>query len=225
MGAKDGRSRGRYVPVRRRNSPWGAIALALLAGVALIRNGAEEAAGPPQPAAEAATAGRTAGAAGTSPSAAPPALPASTPARVKIPAIRVDAPLTALGLEPDGWIQSPPASDKNLAGWFKDAVTPGEQGTAVVVGHVDNAAGPVVFYNLGALKKGNHVEAVRQDGRTAVFEIYGIEVFEKRNFPAERVYADTGRPEIRVITCGGRFARGSGYNGNVVVFGRLIQVR
>ncbi|MER5970457.1 class F sortase [Streptomyces sp. NPDC002055] len=225
MGAKDrrGRVRGRYTPVRSRPSPWGAIALVLLAGVALIRNGAEEAGGPPQPAAESAAVGRTVpGAAG--PAAVTP-LPASTPARVKVPTIRVDAPLMEVGLDAEGGIASPPAADKNLAGWFKDAVTPGEQGTAVVVGHVDNASGPAVFYSLGALKKGHRVEAVRQDGRTAVFEIYGIEVFEKRNFPAERVYGDTGQPELRVITCGGGYSKGQGYNGNVVVFAKLVEVR
>lgn len=69
------------------------------------------------------------------------------------------------------------------------------------------------------------MEVLRKDGKTAVFEIYGIEVFEKNNFPGDRVYGNTGTPEIRVITCGGGFSKQNGYDGNVVVFARLIEVR
>jgi sortase (surface protein transpeptidase) len=130
-----------------------------------------------------------------------------------------------VGLDSDGWVAAPPPDDPNLAGWFTGAVSPGENGTAVVVGHVDNTKGPAVFYGLGALKKGNHVEVRRKDGKTAVFEIYGIEVFDKANFPGDRVYGSTGRPELRVITCGGGFTKRDGYSGNVVVFARLTGVR
>jgi hypothetical protein len=95
----------------------------------------------------------------------------------------------------------------------------------VIVGHVDNKQGPAVFYGLGGLKKGNRVEVRRSDGKTAVFEIYGIEVYEKTNFPGDRVYGNTGTPELRVITCGGGFSKGNGYAGNVVAFARMVEVR
>ncbi|MFD5257990.1 class F sortase [Streptomyces bobili] len=207
----------------KKRAPWGVIALVLLTGLALIRNGSGEFdAGPPQPASAAAADARTAlGTLGG----AVQALPFSEPDRVRIPAIRVDAPVMQVGLDTDGWVGAPPAEDPNLAGWFTGAVSPGEKGTAVVVGHVDNTQGPAVFYGLGALKKGNHVEVARRDGKTAVFEIYGVEVFEKNNFPGDRVYASKGSPELRVITCGGGFSKANGYDGNVVAFARLIEVR
>ncbi|MFG2193447.1 class F sortase [Streptomyces sp. NPDC048639] len=229
MFSKKGSGRGAYAPERKKRSPWGLIILALLIGVALIRNGAAQESGPPQPTSESAADSRTAAspAPATSAPQKPPPEPlgASVPSRVVIPAIRINAPLTQVGLDPEGWVASPPATEKNLAGWYKDAVSPGEKGTAVIVGHVDNKTGPVVFYNLGALRKGHKVEVVRQDGRTAVFEIYGIEVFDKQKFPAERVYGDTGKPELRVITCGGGFSKAKGYTGNVVVFARMTDVR
>ncbi|GHD24854.1 class F sortase [Streptomyces galbus] len=208
----------------RKRAPWGVIALVLLTGLALIRNGSGEFdAGPPQPAPAAAADSRTA------PDAAfghaPAALPFSLVDRIRIPAIRVDAPVMPVGLDADGWVGAPPPEDPNLAGWFTGAVSPGEKGTAVVVGHVDNTQGPAVFYGLGALKKGHRVEVVRQDGRTAVFEIYGVEVFAKNDFPGDRVYASKGEPELRVITCGGGFSKAHGYDGNVVVFARLAEVR
>ncbi|MFF0666738.1 class F sortase [Streptomyces tendae] len=205
---------------RRKRAPWGVIALVLLTGLALIRNGSGEFdVGPPQPASAAASDTRAAAASGVTP------LPYSVPDRVSIPAIQVDAPVMGVGLDADGWVDAPPPEDPNLAGWFTGAVAPGEKGTAVVVGHVDNEQGPAVFYGLGALKKGNKVEVHRQDGKTAVFEIYGIEVFEKNNFPGDRVYGSKGSAELRVITCGGGFTKQNGYDGNVVTFARLVEVR
>ncbi|MEI5103053.1 class F sortase [Streptomyces sp. PmtG] len=197
------------------------MALVLLTGLALIRNGSGEFdVGPPQPA--------QAAAADRAPSAqrgAPAPLTFSSASRVRVKALRVDAPVMPVGLDAEGWVDAPPPEDPNLAGWFTGAVSPGEKGTAVVVGHVDNQRGPAVFYGLGSLKKGNRVEILRSDRRTAVFEIYGIEVFAKNDFPGDRVYGDTGVPELRVITCGGGFSKQNGYDGNVVVFARLVQVR
>ncbi|NJP48647.1 class F sortase [Streptomyces sp. SBST2-5] len=207
----------------RKRAPWGVIALVLLTGLALIRNGSGEFdEGPPQPASAAAADTRS-GAAVTLGTAAP--LPFAVPDRVRIPAINVDAPMIPVGLDAEGWVDAPPPEDPNLAGWFSGAVTPGEKGTAVVVGHVDNQQGPAVFYGLGALNKGQRVEIARRDGKTAVFEIYGVEVFAKNSFPGERVYASKGAPELRVITCGGGFTPQEGYDGNVVVFARLVEVR
>ncbi|WP_077796474.1 class F sortase [Streptomyces sp. JHA26] len=209
---------------RRRRAPWGVIALVLLTGLALIRNGSGEFdVGPPQPAPAAASDTRVAGGDGTVAGLAP--LAYAVPDRVRIPAIQVDAPIMPVGLDADGWVGAPPPEEPNLAGWFTGAVSPGEKGTAVVVGHVDNTQGPAVFYGLGALKKGNKVEVSRQDGKTAVFEIYGIEVFAKDDFPGDRVYASKGGPELRVITCGGGFTKQNGYDGNVVAFARLVEVR
>ncbi|MFF4151958.1 class F sortase [Streptomyces sp. NPDC001651] len=207
---------------RRTRAPWGVIALVLLTGLALIRNGSGEFdVGPPQPASAAAADSHLPGR--LAKSVRP--LPYAMPNRVRIPGIQVDAPIIPVGLDADGWVAAPPPEDPNLAGWFTGSVTPGEKGTAVVVGHVDNTQGPAVFYGLGSLEKGKRVEIAREDSKTAVFQIYGIEVFEKNDFPGDRVYASKGTAELRVITCGGGFTKQSGYDGNVVVFAGLVEVR
>ncbi|QLJ03584.1 class F sortase [Streptomyces sp. NEAU-sy36] len=207
---------------RRRRAPWGVMALLLLSGLALLRNGSGEFdVGPPQPASAAAPDTRAPGT--PAPTGLVP-LGFSAVDRVRIPAIDVDAPVTPVGLDASGAVSAPPPDDPDLAGWFTGAVSPGEKGTAVVVGHVDNKQGPAVFYGLGALRKGNRVDVLRKDGRTAVFEVYGVEVFSKSNFPGDRVYGSKGAPELRVITCGGDFSKQGGYEGNVVVFARLVAV-
>ncbi len=205
----------------KKTVPWGVMALVLLTGLAFVRHGSGEfGMGPPQPASAAAPNGH-----GSAVIGAPDPLPYSVVQRVRIPAIQVDAPVVPVALDMSGWVDAPPPENPDLAGWFSGAVSPGEKGTAVIVGHVDNSQGPAVFYGLGALRKGNRVEVQRQDGKVAVFEVYGNEVFAKSDFPGDRVYGNKGAPELRVITCGGGFSRENGYAGNVVVFARMVEVR
>ncbi|GAA2569524.1 MULTISPECIES: class F sortase [Streptomyces] len=195
--------------------------VALCSGAGLLLGGGRTGS-PPQPSAAQSGTGR---ADRTGGAAAAAALPPSPPDRVRIPAIGVDAPLTGLGLTGSGSLDVPPAEKKNLAGWYEAGTTPGETGTAIVAGHVDNAEGPAVFYRLGALAKGSTVEVDRRDGGVAVFTVDAVEVYATDAFPDEKVYGAADRPELRVITCGGPYSRSTGYQGNVVVFAHLTGSR
>ncbi|MFF6986009.1 class F sortase [Streptomyces sp. NPDC010273] len=197
------------------NTAIGAVTVvALCTGAWLLANGSETNA-PPQPSAAEARPDPVAGRTAARP------LPPSPPDRIRIPAIRVDAPLMGLKLTTTGSLDVPPAAKKNLAGWYEAGTTPGETGTAIVAGHVDNADGPAVFYDLGALKKGNTVELDRLDGSVALFTVDAVEVYQASRFPDQKVYGASRRPELRVITCGGGYSRATGYQGNVVVFAHL----
>ncbi|MFD5409136.1 class F sortase [Streptomyces nojiriensis] len=211
----------------RKRSPWGVLALVMLTGLAMVRNGVNIGDGPPQPTAASAVAVTADQLPADPPT--PPAdmevLEHSSVQRIRIPTINVDAPVMTVGLDAEGWIDAPPPQDRNLAGWYLNGISPGQRGSAVIVGHVDNAQGPAVFYGLGSVKPGNHIEVERYDGRTAVFEVYGVEVFSKEAFPGARVYGDTGHAELRVITCGGGYSKARGYDGNVVVFARMVESR
>ncbi|MGW0117002.1 class F sortase [Streptomyces sp. NPDC003327] len=203
-----------------RTKGWG-IAVAACVGLWLVQNGSQDVTPPVPTAAQAFAAGPS-----VHTDAAADPLPPSEPVRLRIPETDVDTPMTGLGLAANGSLDVPPAGDRNLAGWYEDGTTPGAKGTAIVAGHVDNADGPAVFYTLGALKKGHRIEVDRKDGRTAVFTIDAVEVYENDEFPDEKVYGERDRAEIRVITCGGGFSKkGGGYQGNVVAFGHLIGVR
>ncbi|MET3983689.1 class F sortase [Streptomyces sp. PvR034] len=196
----------------------GLVALTACVGIWLVTSGSAEPVHPPRPS--------PADALATTPrvrAAAP--LPGSPPRRIRIPAIRVDAPLTGLDLEADGSLAAPPPARRDLAGWYRDGTTPGAVGTAVIAGHVDTATGPAVFYRLGALRRGALIEVTREDGRTAVFTVHAVEVYDAGAFPDRLVYGPSPRAELRVITCGGRFSPRTGYQGNVVVFAHLTDVR
>ncbi|MER5460068.1 class F sortase [Streptomyces sp. NPDC002668] len=207
-----------------RRGAWFTVVCVLLLGLFFLRNGTTQVAdGPPQPGS--AVAVRHATADPLPPAPAPAPVPHSAPQRITVPSVKVDAPLIEVGLDADGWVEPPPLENRNLAGWYRESVSPGERGTSVIVGHVDNKAGPAVFYELGALERGSRIEIPREDGRRAVFAVYDVEVFAKKEFPAARVYADGPEPELRVITCGGDYTEKTGYDGNVVVFARLVELR
>ncbi|WP_354644939.1 class F sortase [Kitasatospora camelliae] len=152
-----------------------------------------------------------------------PSLPPSPPTRIRIPALGVDAPVTGLALDPDGHLEPPPPAEPNLAGWYRAGTTPGQRGTAVMAGHVDTRQGPAVFYRLGDLRRGDHLEVTRQDGSSAHFTVDAVETYRRSDFPDHTVYAAAPDAQLRLITCGGGYREPEGYDGNVVVFAHLVR--
>ncbi len=155
----------------------------------------------------------------------PRPLPPSRATRLVVPYLDIDAPVMGLRLGSDRRLPAPPDDDSNLVGWYEGGPAPGLRGTAVAVGHLDTDRGPAVFAGLTELKRGRVVEVRRADRRTAVYTVDAVKSYEKAHFPNEEVYGDRGRPELRLITCGGDYDRRKGYLGNIVVYAHLTAVR
>ena len=153
-----------------------------------------------------------------------PRLRQSPPVSVAIPAIGVQSNLLRLGRNEDGTMQVPDLNTQaNLAAWYKYSVTPGQIGTAVIEGHVDSYEGPAVFFRLGALKPGNHIDVTLADGVTAVFRVTGVREYVKAEYPANIIYGPSDYAALRLITCGGTFDSTTGhYLSSVVVFASLV---
>ena len=152
-----------------------------------------------------------------------PALERSLPVSVDIPAIGVSSSLLSLGLNQDGTIQVPPlTSAADEAAWYKYSATPGQRGTSVIEGHLDTDQGPAVFFRLGALRPGNHINVTLADGITAVFRVTGVREYAKSDFPAKTIYGGSGYAALHLITCGGDFDYASHhYLSSTVVFATL----
>ncbi len=155
------------------------------------------------------------------PGAAARALGRSVPVRLEIPAIGVDTPVMRLGLAPDGGVEVPPVTADDRAGWYRHSPTPGQRGPSVILGHVTvGAHGDGVFRHLARLRRGDRITARLENGTTAEFAVGPVRTVARDDFPTEAVYGDTGRPELRLITCGGP-RQGDGYRDNVIVFAAL----
>ena len=122
-----------------------------------------------------------------------------------------------LGVDAAGQLEVP--STEAEIGWWADGPRPGEAGAAILVGHVDLDGRAGVFAKLAQARIGAIV--VVDSGRDEApvrFRVTRVDRYAKAQFPTDVVYRPADGPELRLITCGGRFDPRSGhYEDNVVV--------
>jgi sortase (surface protein transpeptidase) len=161
------------------------------------------------------------------PSASSTTLPASPPTRLDIPSLGVHHTLIRLGLNADHTLRVPPLSDVATPSWYTGSPAPGQNGPAVILGHVDSAtAGAGVFYRLGDLRPGDTISITRADHSIVDFTTTAIGDYPKTAFPTAQVYANTPDPQLRLITCGGSFDTTThNYRNNIVVYARQTGTR
>ncbi|WP_406862731.1 class F sortase [Streptomyces sp. HUAS MG47] len=150
-------------------------------------------------------------------------LSGSEPVRVQVPAAGVDTgagPVLKLGLAADGTVEVPSVAQADRIGWYTKGVTPGETGPAVLIGHFDTEKGPAVLKDVARVKVGDTVTVTRADGTRAVFTVRALEQVGKKAFPTQKVYGNTARPELRLITCGGELVDGHRPD-NIIVYADL----
>ena len=199
------------MPADARTVVLAALALALAAGpagchAADARAGAPAAGGRPNPA-DSFSSSRTY-----------PAV--ALPVRLRIPALHVDSSLDRLGVRTDGTIEVPAKFE--VAGWYDRGPRPGQDGPAVILGHVDSKSGPGVFVDLWQVRAGTPVWVDRADGTSVRFTITKVSRVPKTDFPTDLVYAPSLDPTLRLVTCGGSFDRARGsYRDNVIAFADL----
>ncbi|GHB15581.1 class F sortase [Streptomyces umbrinus] len=155
------------------------------------------------------------------PAKAAKALGRSVPVRLQVPSIQVDTPLMRLGLASDGTVEVPPIAADDKAGWYEHSPTPGQVGPSVILGHVTvGSYGDGVFHHLSRLRRGDRIVARLENGKAAEFAVTDVRTVAQAEFPTKEVYGNVGRPELRLITCGGP-RTGDGYRDSVIVFAAL----
>jgi sortase (surface protein transpeptidase) len=141
---------------------------------------------------------------------------------LRIPIIGLSLPLSVLTLGKDGIVNVP----TNFAepGWYNGDRSPGQKGSAVILGHVDSIYGPAAFFYLDRLRLGNRIYVTLANGKHLVFAVIGERMFQKTNFPDQLVYGSRNYPALQLVTCGGIFDSATGhYLSNIVVFTALIK--
>ena len=147
---------------------------------------------------------------------APRRRPVDRPTLVVVPSIDVRARIVGVGLNVDGSMEVP---EFGLAGWYTRGPRPGQPGPAVVVAHVDSRAGPDVFYRLHELRPGALVRIRLADGTEKRWMVRSSEQTPKDDLPVERIWNDTRKPVLRLVTCGGRFNYATRhYEDNIIVY-------
>ena len=140
------------------------------------------------------------------------------PVSVRIAAIDVTAPVTAVGVDRGGAVAIP--ERVATVGWYRFSAAPGAgAGSTVLVGHADSAEqGEGAFFRLRDLKRGDRIVLAVSGGDTLAYRVVSLAQFSKTSVPLRQLFAGTGTPRLTLITCGGSFdAAHRSYRENVVV--------
>ena len=146
----------------------------------------------------------------------------SMPARLRIPSVGIDAKVQRVGVNAAGDMGVP--SNFSDVAWYKDGVAPGQVGSAVIDGHVDNGLGLAgVFKRLGTLKAGDDIFIRTAGGTDLHFIVFDRETYPYREVPMEKVFAEAQAARLSLITCGGKWVPGSRtYDRRIVVYATLV---
>jgi sortase (surface protein transpeptidase) len=148
----------------------------------------------------------------------------SEPVRLIIPSIGLNSTFVSpLSIASDGTVTVP--DNYSEVGWYGAGASPGEVGSAVILGHVDSIAGPAVFYDLKKLKPNDEIVIIRADGSVVKFLVEFFENYSQDKFPAELVYGYSQEPVLRLVTCSGYFSHVTQrYSHNLVVYANLKSI-
>jgi sortase (surface protein transpeptidase) len=201
------------------------LGLALLAGGLAVLNGADETVGAIPPAVSASPEPEVEPDPEVAPEPEPEPEPApepepepvAVPTSLAIPAIGVDTEAVHVGLEDDGGMEIP--EDVTTVGWYELGVAPGEDGSAVIAGHVDSRTqGRGAFFDIGQLDVGDEASVDHEDGTTSDWVVVGRTSYPKDEAPLPELFRRGGDPQLALITCGGEFDAGArSYTDNIVV--------
>jgi len=138
------------------------------------------------------------------------------PVHLQIPAIAVNAAIQSVSVNSNGAMEVPTNSID--VGWFSLGPKPGERGSAVIAGHVDDKFGKAgVFANLYKLKTGDKIVVSDTKHVATVFIVR-----ESRTYPpgyAEEVFSRSDHSYLNLITCDGVWdGSKKSYSKRLVVF-------
>ncbi|MBI3888700.1 class F sortase [Candidatus Nomurabacteria bacterium] len=125
------------------------------------------------------------------------------PVHISIPKIKVDTSVVQVGVTQKGNMATP--SDFSEVGWYKYGTIPGQKGSAILAGHVDNGlAFPAVFSNLKNLKNGDSIYVTTKKNKRLRFVVTGAKVYDF-NASAKAIFNDKSGTLLKLITCSGNW--------------------
>lgn len=140
------------------------------------------------------------------------------PVRLKIPSIHVDTALESVGFTPGGEVDVPKISVD--AAWFSLSPRPGEEGSAVIVGHYGWKDGiPAVFDDVSKLHKGDELYVEDEHGATVSFIVREVRTYDPNADATEVFDSSDGKTHLNLITCEGVWnPTQKSYSNRLVVF-------
>ncbi|MGW6278926.1 sortase domain-containing protein [Kribbella sp. NPDC055071] len=140
------------------------------------------------------------------------------PVKVKLPGV-ANAAVLPVATAGDGQLQVPASPDD--VGWWAAGASPGsDDGTVLLVGHVDSAKyGRGVFAGLSEVPVGAAVAVTGGDGAVHKYRIVARRTYDQKALPADLFRGDV-KPRLALVTCIGAYDhKNHRYTHNLVLYG------
>lgn len=143
------------------------------------------------------------------------------PLWLRIPALRIDARVQQVGRTAAGLMANP--NNFYDVGWYIGGARPGQEGSAVIAGHVDNALGlDGIFKHLNDLVVGDDVY-VDTTGETLHFRVTRTMIYSYDNVPVNELFTKTDGVYLNLVTCSGTWLfKQRTYDHRLVVYTQLV---
>ncbi len=124
-------------------------------------------------------------------------------AHLEIPSLALTAPIEAVGVQNDGDMDVPNHNPWTDVGWYEFGTFPGDQGSAVIDGHLDRPGGsPAIFWNLNKLHVGDIIK-IFTGMQTLRFQVRAIHYYQPQDAPLPKIFGDRAGNYLNLVTCAG----------------------
>ncbi|MDB5258959.1 MAG: class sortase [Candidatus Taylorbacteria bacterium] len=151
-------------------------------------------------------------------------LPIEKPSRLSIPSLNIDANVQHVGIGKSGNMAVP--NNFTDVGWYRYGTIPGQPGSAVMDGHVDNGLALAgVFKYLRTIKKGSEIYVITEKGSRIRFLVTDIAAYDYTDKSVDKkVFSGSGGSLLYLITCTGDWVPGNKtYDHRLIVTAQLAQ--
>ena len=137
----------------------------------------------------------------------PSVTPTAWPVRLRIPSLKIDANVQAVGVGKSGNLAVP--TNYTDAAWYKGGTLPGKVGDAVFDGHVDNGFGmDGVFRHLGDITEGDEIWVTTKGGTTYTYVVRSLKEYPYDAVPMQEIFTGDDTARLTIITCEGDWISG-----------------
>ena len=148
--------------------------------------------------------------------------PADYPERFEIPALHINTTIQQVGINSKGNMGVP--DNFTDVAWYKYGPAPGQTGSAVIDGHVDNGLGlDGVFKHLSDIQIGDDIFVDTKSGKRLHFVVREIDSYPYKDVAVDRLFNPSDAVRLNLVTCEGVWVKGDKtYDHRLVVYTELV---
>jgi sortase (surface protein transpeptidase) len=121
---------------------------------------------------------------------------------LSIPSIGTDASVVPESLGVGDTLLIPPPGQ---VGWYEDGPAPGQAGTTLLAGHIDDDGVPGALLRLSDIQVGDQIRITTAMGQHYSYVVSTRAELPQSDFVSSRMMSDNGSPRLLLVSCGGAY--------------------